>query len=77
MQERGGFTRRGWTQTRARALGVTMRNRSKNMAPAEKALYHAELGAGKSRVIRDFFGLTGSDLDALTAMVRASVRTAR
>jgi hypothetical protein len=39
---------------------------------AELAFYHVESGAGKSHVIRDFFGLTQRFLDEAVRRVKAS-----
>lgn len=39
----------------------TLIQKSRRMAAAEKALYHQESGAGKSRVTRPFFGLSPQD----------------
>lgn len=41
--------------------GPTMVQRSRQKASEEKALYHQLLGAGRSRVRRDFLGLTPQD----------------
>ena len=38
---------------------------------AELAFYHVESGAGKSHVIRDFFGLTQRFLDAAVGRIKA------
>lgn len=35
--------------------------RSREKRPAEKALFHQETGAGKSKVRRKFFGLSEQD----------------
>jgi hypothetical protein len=49
-----------------RARRETFISRSRGVAPSLKAAYHNETGAGKSRVIREFFGLSATDLVALT-----------
>ncbi|MCB0713406.1 MAG: hypothetical protein KDD67_13845 [Ignavibacteriae bacterium] len=41
---------------------------------AEKLLYHSELGAGKSRVIRDVMGLSEKEVEELAQMAAARVR---
>jgi hypothetical protein len=41
--------------------GPTMIQRSRQKASEEKALYHQVLGAGRSRVKREFLGLTAED----------------
>jgi hypothetical protein len=63
------------TLSAARAMGVKMRRASKNVAPSAKALYHAETGAGRSRVIRNFFGLSADDERALVGLVQQHLRT--
>lgn len=45
----------------ARATGGTFIQRSRSVAGADKALYHNVTGAGRSRVIRRFFGLSSDD----------------
>lgn len=39
----------------------TLIQRSREKTPAEKAYFHQESGAGKSRVTRKFFGLSQDD----------------
>lgn len=39
----------------------TLIQRSRAKTPAEKALFHQVSGAGKSRVKREFFGLSPDD----------------
>lgn len=56
-------------------VGVTARKVTLGFVTArsaELAFYHVESGAGKSRVIRDFFGLTQRFLDATVQRVKAS-----
>ncbi len=53
---------------RAASLG-TMISQSRGVSPSEKAAFHNISGAGKSRVIREFFGLTPSDEEAITTLV--------
>lgn len=59
----------------------TFIQRSRAVAGAEKAYYHAVVGAGRSRVIRDFFGVNEQDMAALTrkvdAFLRRVIRTGR
>jgi phage gpG-like protein len=43
----------------------TMIQDSRRKSPEEKALYHQELGAGKSHVKRPFLGLTTEDEEAI------------
>jgi hypothetical protein len=53
-------------------MAKTLIQKSREKTPAEKAAFHAIVGAGKSNVIRDFFGLTPQDEDAIeTEMDRA------
>jgi hypothetical protein len=52
-------------------IGFTNR-RKKGPTSAELAFYHVESGAGKSHVIRDFFGLTQRFLDEAVRRVKAS-----
>ena len=46
-----------------------MIQRSRRISPAEKAAYHQEAGAGRSRVKRKFLGLTEADEDAILARI--------
>jgi phage gpG-like protein len=45
---------------RARS-GPTLIQQSRRISAEQKALYHQTLGAGKSRVLREFLGLTDQD----------------
>lgn len=52
--------------SKRRARGrATLIQRSRDLRPGEKALFHNVSGAGKSRVKREFFDLDASDVDAL------------
>lgn len=51
----------------ARRRGPTFIQRSRAVAPEQKALYHQELGAGKARVKREFFDISAVELDAIAA----------
>lgn len=42
----------------ARSTPLTFISRSRQVSSEEKALYHNVLGAGRSGIIREFFGLT-------------------
>jgi phage gpG-like protein len=44
-----------------RRSGPTLIQQSRRISAEQKALYHQVLGAGKSRVIREFLGLTSQD----------------
>lgn len=48
-----------------RRTGPTFIQRSRQVAPELKALYHDELGAGRSKVTRPFFQLDRNDEQAL------------
>lgn len=39
---------------------------SRSVRPSEKAAFHQVTGAGRSHVLRQFFGLSEADLDVLT-----------
>ena len=54
-----------------RRTGPTMIQRSRGMSAEEKALYHHVAGAGKSRVKRQFFDVSESDIDDVIARVDA------
>lgn len=47
--------------------------RSNDIGAEQKALYHAELGAGKSRVVRNFFDLSPADVEAIAERLQASL----
>ena len=53
----------------------TMIQASRAVSPQEKAVHHAVTGAGKSRVVRDFFGLGPGDEDAVTRLLQQLVTT--
>lgn len=59
----------------ARKRGPTLIQRSRGVSPQQKAVYHAEVGAGKSRVIRDFFNLGPGDAEAITRMLQSRITT--
>lgn len=40
---------------------------SRHVSPSQKAAFHQVTGAGKNHVLRQFFGLSESDMDALAA----------
>lgn len=46
-------------------MAKTFIQRSREKSPAEKATFHALSGAGRSGVIRDFFGLTEAEEAAI------------
>ncbi len=51
---------------KGRAKGRTLIARSRDVRPAEKALFHNVSGAGKARTKREFFDLDASDVQAMT-----------
>jgi hypothetical protein len=59
----------------ARRGGQTMIQRSRGVSPQQKAIYHAEVGAGKRRVIRDFFDLGPGDAEAITRLLQGRIST--
>ncbi len=61
-----GFTSSGGS---TRGKGLTLIQRSRAVGAEDKARYHDVLGAGKSRTLRKFLGLTPEE----TAMVRERV----
>ena len=50
-----------------------MVQRSRAESPEQKAVYHAVVGAGRSRVTRDFFDLGPGDVDAIRTLVQRRV----
>lgn len=53
----------------------TFVQRSRGESPQQKAIYHAEVGAGKARVRRDFFQLGAADKDAVTRLLQSRITT--
>lgn len=53
----------------------TMIQRSRAVSPQEKATYHAVVGAGKARTVRDFFNLGAGDQEAITRLLQARITT--
>lgn len=47
------------------STGGTFIQQSRSVSPAEKAAFHQVTGAGKSHVLRKFFGLSASDEAAI------------
>jgi hypothetical protein len=43
----------------------TLIQRSRRVPPAEKATFHQITGAGRRKVIREFFGVSRQDEDAI------------
>jgi phage gpG-like protein len=48
---------------------MSMVQRSRKVPAAEKAVYHQIAGAGKSRIKREFFGLTPQDMDDISVLL--------
>lgn len=44
---------------------ATSIQKSRNLSPLEKATFHQVTGAGKSRIKREFFGLSPTDIAAI------------
>jgi hypothetical protein len=55
----------GFSSMGGSASGHTFIQRSRSVGAADKAFYHQEAGAGKSRVLRQFFDLSESEVDQL------------
>lgn len=53
----------------------TFIQQSRAKAPEEKAMYHAVLGAGRSRVTRDFFDLSAQDADDIVERLQRAVES--
>lgn len=51
--------------------GGTFIQRSRAVGAADKAMYHDQLGAGRSHVKREFFDLTEGDVDQIQAAVES------
>lgn len=61
-----------------RRRGPTLIQQSRRKSPAEKAAYHQEAGAGRSRVRRRFFELNPGDEAAIIEKIDAHLgRTVR
>lgn len=59
----------------AKRKGRTLIQQSRAISPQQKAIYHAVVGAGKSRVIRDFFALGPGDAEAITRLLQGRITT--
>jgi hypothetical protein len=53
----------------------TLIQQSRAVSPQQKAIYHAVVGAGKSRVKRDFFALGPGDAEAITRLLQGRITT--
>lgn len=58
-----------------RRSGPTLIQQSRRKSPEEKALYHQELGAGRSGVTRKFLGLTAQDENDILALLDKRIDT--
>ena len=58
--------------------GGTFIQRSRSVGAADKAFFHNETGAGRARVIREFFGLSDEDeafiLDRVSAFIAKEIK---
>lgn len=61
-----GFTSSGGS---TRGKGLTLIQRSRAVGAEDKARYHDVMGAGKSRTLRKFLGLTREEADTVRARV--------
>ncbi len=61
------------TARRLRKGGPTYIQRSRQVSSEEKALFHNVLGAGRSHVIREFFGLSEADQTAAASLVERAI----
>jgi len=57
----------------SRTPGPTLIQRSRAIGAAQKATYHQIEGAGRSHVLRRFFDLDESDVDAIVTRVSVSL----
>jgi phage gpG-like protein len=62
-------------------VGRTLIQSSRSVSPAEKAAFHQITGAGKSHVLRRFFGLSESDeaviIDRIATQLDRAVKEKR
>jgi phage gpG-like protein len=56
-----------------RRSGPTLIQQSRRISAEQKALYHQVLGAGKSRVTREFLGLTDQDEKDIADRVQKAI----
>lgn len=64
---------RGAISRRVRKTAAVLRGSSAEISPEQKAIYHSVTGAGKSRVIRDFFNVGRVDRDWIHEFLSARV----
>lgn len=53
----------------ANRSGPTLIQRSRRVSPAEKAAFHQVAGAGRSRVLREFFDLNVNELGQIKRLM--------
>lgn len=53
----------------------TLIQQSRAVSPQEKAIYHVVTGAGRARVVRDFFNLGPGDEDAIVRLLQGRMTT--
>jgi hypothetical protein len=53
--------------------GPTFIQRSRNESSEQKAIFHNVTGAGRSRVVREFFGLTVEEQAKVTGVLAAEL----
>lgn len=56
-----------------RARATTFVQRSRGTTPEQKALYHQVLGAGRSRVLRPFLGVTAEEERVIEKRIEALI----
>lgn len=56
-----------------RPASQTVYQRSRNVRPVDKAIFHQITGAGKSHIKRQFFGLSDADVKAIEDEVDLSL----
>lgn len=66
MAKRPGFVAKAKQVTRRAKTAI---QRSRNVAPEEKAAFHQITGAGRAHVLRPFLGLTPDDEAAIVQRV--------
>jgi hypothetical protein len=59
---------------RPKRSGPTFIQRSRSVASEQKAIYHNVLGAGRSGVIREFFGVSAADETRLGTSLEQLIR---
>lgn len=57
-----------------RRVGPTLVQASRRVSPSVKARMHQVEGAGRSRVIREFLGLTADEIQGISTRLDAGIR---